>query len=110
MSDNYEFASRKSLWTKGPDPTTEELSVGCQQRIANALERIATATEAMAKNYMGLITSRDWHKKMWEDEVARRGRQAHIIAGLRGRLARMKREAKGKKPLLRAIKLSGGAK
>jgi hypothetical protein len=105
MSNSYEMASRKS-WNNGSGvivPTDEQLTVGC-------LQRIATATEVMAKNYQGLITSRDWYEKMWEDEVARRRKQAHIIAGLRGCVARMKREAKRNRPLLRAIKLSGGAK
>jgi len=84
--------------------------LGCQQRGADALELIATATEAMAKNHAEVSQERDKFRRWWNEAQDEVKKQAHIIAGLRGCVARMKREAKRNRPLLRAIKLSGGAK
>jgi len=54
--------SRKDwITTAGANPTTEQLMLGCQLRIADAIE-------AMAKNYQALTDERDRYKKRYMSE------------------------------------------
>jgi hypothetical protein len=100
MSDSYEMESRKS-WTYNSSPSEQQLALGCQQRDANALERIATAAEAMAKaagatirEYDAMVKEQAWYRDAWEKQLARGKKLNRTIAGLRGCVARMKRERK----------------
>lgn len=86
MSENFREESRKQ-WNSNVAGVTEmQIAVGC-------LQRIADATEAMAKEYNRLLseakylrTSRDEHRDCSE-------RLARKNAALRGTITRMKRAA-----------------
>lgn len=65
--------------------TLEGLQVG-------ALQRIAAATELMAKNHQQLIDERDRYKKWYEEERATVHKRDRTIRGLRGALTRAKRK------------------
>lgn len=56
------------------------------------LQRIATATEAMAKNHTQLIADRDLYKRWYEGEKAANARLNRANAALRGIINRMKKE------------------
>jgi hypothetical protein len=86
MSDTYRKASRMDWQVAGADEnlTTHHLSLGC-------LQRIADATEVMAKNNQGLLNERDQARKSrdyWQaeyDSIARR-----LIAA-RGQITKLKK-------------------
>jgi hypothetical protein len=89
------MSGNKQTWTA--DPSSEVIKSPVQSNEARAivaLERIATATEEMGKQFIGPMSSRDWYKKVWEEELELTAKQARTIAGLRGCVARMKRERK----------------
>jgi hypothetical protein len=52
MSDSFIKESRKHWVAQGATPSTEQLGLGC-------LQRIADATELMAKRYSDLVSERD---------------------------------------------------
>jgi hypothetical protein len=66
--------------------TTEEIQVG-------ALQRIADATEVMAKNHQNLIDERDRYKRRYEYEQKENQRMARRIAALQGVITKLKKAA-----------------
>ena len=64
-------------------PNRDQLKLGC-------LQRIADATEKMAKNHTQLIADCDWYKARYKEEYASAKRLARSNAALRGLLKRRK--------------------
>lgn len=86
MSDTFDKESRKGWHRGGEAPTNDDLKLGCMQRIA-------AATEAMAKNHDALVRERDnahADRDYWQREYERANRSA---IALRGVVTRMKRRA-----------------
>lgn len=92
MSQNYRMESRREWISPGAAvPTIEQLSFG-------ALQRIADATELMAKRYSDLIAEAERHKSSrdyWQRESERRERS---IIALRGQITKLKKKLAGDKP------------
>jgi len=61
----------------------DDLKVGC-------LQRIALATEAMAKNHVRLMEERDRYERWYRNEQASGQRLARSNAALRGYIKRLK--------------------
>jgi hypothetical protein len=86
MSESYKKESRKDWYLAGDaKPGNEHLQLGC-------LQRIADATELMAKRYADLIgekeraeSSRDY----WRKEAERMGRR---VTALRGQITKLKKK------------------
>jgi len=68
--------------------------VGYDQISAGCLQRIADATELMAKNHGALIDERDRYKRWYEEERARNSALQRRINSYRGTVTRLKRKAK----------------
>lgn len=83
MADTLKDASRKEWACLGELATHEELQTGC-------LQRIADATELMAKSYRGLIEERDFYKRWWKKEEANANSLSRRNAALRGVITKMK--------------------
>lgn len=82
---NYKDESRR-LWirTDGENPTLEQLQLGCMQRIADA-------SEAMAKDHVRLLNDAKWQREAKERLQKTCDRLARSNAALRGYIKRMKR-------------------
>jgi len=65
-------------------PTHDEIKMGC-------LQRIADATETMAKSYTALVADRDRLQRWYNDERASNDRLRRRLAALRGVITRQKR-------------------
>lgn len=73
-------------WSDGEQFSGDtRVAVGC-------LQRIATATEAMAQNWQPLVAERDWLKRKLDDERERIKCLRRSNAALRGTITRMKKE------------------
>lgn len=85
MSDDYREASRKN-WAPldGHHMTDDRIQVGC-------LQRIADATESMAKNYADLIRERDKYLRWFREEQAYRRHNERRIASLKGQITKLKK-------------------
>lgn len=83
MSENYRNESRKEWRSSAPLPTSEEIQVGC-------LQRIADATEQMAKNYVELQREKEYYKRNCEQERDYRRMLERKIISLRGVITRQK--------------------
>lgn len=84
MSECYIKESRKSWHRKVGQPTADDLRLGC-------LQRIADATEAMAKNHDDLVRQRDnarADRDFWRRECERERRSAIALRGVVTRLKR----------------------
>ena len=68
-------------------PNTEQLKLGCLQRIANAQEE-------MAKGWIELREDRDRKDRYWKEEVERRRGLERQVSALRGVITKLKRKAK----------------
>ena len=66
-------------------PTWDHVQIGC-------LQRIADATEAMAKSYADLIKERDRYLRWYREEAADKVRLHRQCAALRGHITRLKRK------------------
>lgn len=64
----------------------DQIKLGC-------LQRIADATEAMARWHVELARERDNYKRWYEQEQERRNRAERRIIALRGVITRQKRKA-----------------
>lgn len=76
-------------WTEGGEresPSYEAINAG-------SLQRIADATELMARSYVALIEERDRYKRWYEEERAVSARQRGRIRSLRGVITRLKPKA-----------------
>lgn len=60
---------------------------------AGSLQRIADATEAMSKNYVGLQSTCDWYKKNYREEQERRQKLERRLNSLKGYITRLKKAA-----------------
>jgi phage shock protein A len=65
--------------------TRDELKVGC-------LQRIADATEAMAKNHVALQNDCDRYKRWFTEENERRLKLERSNAALRGQITKLKKK------------------
>lgn len=68
-------------------PSDDRIKIGC-------LQRIADATELMARRYQDLIDERDRYGRWYEDEQAKNARLARSNAALRGIVNKMKKGRK----------------
>ncbi len=85
MSESFKIESKKDWVTGGIDkPNTEQLTLGC-------LQRIADATELMAKQYQSLINDRDYYKKMYDEIFERNKKLERGISALKGHIKRIKK-------------------
>jgi hypothetical protein len=85
MSENYREESRKNWRTDTLLPTKEEIQLGC-------LQRIADATEQMAKNYVALQNNLAYYQKSYRDETEYRRKLQRRIISLRGVITRQKKK------------------
>ena len=70
--------------------TIEQIQTGC-------LQRIADATEAMAKNYNELIAERDRYKKQFYDTYKQFTHMESVISGYKGVVTKLKNQIKALK-------------
>lgn len=89
MTKTFEQQSRMD-WT----PTNDDgecdnihLQIGC-------LQRIADATELMAKNHAELVQSKDTLRDMYRRAIAREDRLERSLSATRGHLTRLKNKMK----------------
>lgn len=85
MTENYREASRLN-WkpSDGTTMTTDRIGVGCLQRIADAVEKMASSYDSMRRD-------RDRHKDR-ADLLEKEGqRMARRISALQGVITKMKR-------------------
>lgn len=78
----------KREWDAATPPTFDAISAG-------ALQRIADATETMAKRYQELIDERDRYKEMYHRALSRRIGRDRQIAALRGVITKLKKKLEG---------------
>jgi hypothetical protein len=84
MSENFRAESRKDWHRLNGAASTEELQLGC-------LQRIADATEMMAKNHDQLVRDRDMYRRWYEQEKAAAKRLVGSVNALRGVITKMRR-------------------
>jgi hypothetical protein len=85
VSDSYTNESRRNWFTAHGQPTTEQLQLGCLQRIADAVEKMAT-------NYLAVSRERDVLKTAVDDLQRRLAAVRRSQACLRGALTRLKQK------------------
>lgn len=88
MADQRTYAEQSRIgWYRanGGQPTTEQLTFGC-------LQRIATATEIMSQRHVDLMKERDYYERMYRAQVDLRRHAERRIAALQGVITRMKRK------------------
>jgi hypothetical protein len=86
MADKRSYVEQsRTEWmpSDGGQASREQLSLGC-------LQRIATATELMARNHADLIRERDNYKRWYEGEQEQRLKLLVREAHLRGWITRLK--------------------
>jgi len=83
----FDAYGRDFCGDKSQFATLPELTVGAMLRIADAIEK-------MAGNYSAIIEERDRYKRYLEEERTRGKRAWHRIAGLKGTIARIKKQTK----------------
>ena len=79
------MAESKIAYTTSGVVTNEAIQTG-------ALQRIAEATELMAKDHARLVRDRDYWHRRWSDERKDSERIARSNASLRGHISRLKRQ------------------
>ena len=79
----YDDGSRSRFYREGQQLTFEEVQLGC-------LQRIASATELMAKNHDVLVRQRDWYKRSSEDLALRNDQLKRQLAAARGQVTRLR--------------------
>lgn len=84
---NTREASRQN-WGVGSTPGYEALQTG-------ALQRIADATETMARRYAELIDERDYWKRRYEEVAAQSRRNLRSAIALRGVVTKLKAKREG---------------
>ena len=83
---NYREESRKHGWGQDGKMCIDQLKLGCMLRMADA-------SEVMAKNNQQLINDKEKYKRWYKEEQAKNERHGKTIAGLRGYITRLKKEA-----------------
>jgi hypothetical protein len=88
---SLEDASREKVVTsEGVSPyTTDNLIIGC-------LQRIAKATEAMSDNYQKLIDERNNLVRWRKQDIESMERMDRVIRGLRGHITRLRKSKRWK--------------
>ena len=71
--------------------TKEQINLGSLQRIADAAERQATATELMATKYRQMERDLEYYRKAYQEQTARIAHLLKSNAALRGVINRMKK-------------------
>lgn len=93
MTDTYEKESRKQWYdATTAKPGREQIQIGC-------LQRIATATEAMAINHQRLIDENQWlskSRKTYRDECESLKRR---LAALKGANTKLRKKLEAQKEL-----------
>lgn len=87
MSQNYRDESRKNWAASSENPSLEQLTFGCLQRIADATESMATEYNRLIRDNKWLSSSRDNYRNDCE-------RLRKQNASLRGVITRMKNKTK----------------
>lgn len=77
--------SRVNYRVRGERASTDELRTG-------ALQRIADATEAMAKHHTELIRERDMYARLYDEQCDRAGKLERSNAALRGQITRLRKK------------------
>jgi hypothetical protein len=86
MPNSWKDHSR-TAWSESDEnrlPSDERLKIG-------TLQRIADATEAMAKNHVALTRERDMYERMYRDRQATCERLARQVSALRGVITKLKK-------------------
>ena len=89
MTDSYIEESKKN-WYRSSGATTDDLKLGC-------LQRIAAATETMATEYNRLIRERDRLASRVRSLNSEVDRTARSNAALRGVITRMRKQREATK-------------
>lgn len=76
-------------WSASTTPTVEQINAG-------SLQRIADATEVVAKGYIALRDRADFYERRWREEKDSNENLVRRINSLRGVITRMKK-ARGAK-------------
>jgi hypothetical protein len=84
MSENLIEASRRNWRVTSEKATLDEIKTGC-------LQRIASSTELMVRNYRMLLNDCEIYQQMLDDEQRRREIAERRIRALRGVITKMKR-------------------
>lgn len=85
MSGDYQEESRRP-WSSGNDrPNTDQIKIGCMQRIA-------TATEAMSKNYVTMENNLKWSREHVVRLEKRLESATNTNRSLRGHITRLKKK------------------
>ena len=77
----------KTLWGSNDSDgklTLDQIQTGC-------LQRIATATEAMAQNYTRLQSDRDMYQRLYNEESERLQQSERSNAALRGQITKLRK-------------------
>lgn len=93
MSGTYIEESKRGWYSTSDKPTTEQLQLGC-------LQRIAAATESMAKHNDQLVRERDGaraDRDYWQDEAERMTRRLNAMKGQVTKLRRKLETEEGKR-------------
>ena len=88
---DFKSESRKEWAPTHGTPSWEQLALGCQQRIADAAERTATATERMASNYLQLQKDAAHYQKWWLEGREKVEKLQRTIANLKGQVTKAKK-------------------
>jgi hypothetical protein len=89
MARNFYKEQSRQEWYRETPLTDEQLKIG-------AIQRIADATEAMAKNYVALQNDRDRLNKLFQNEQQCTARLLRCASALRGQITKLKRQKGGK--------------
>lgn len=76
----------KKYWERPTGATTDDLQLGC-------LQRIASAAEAISENSLSLIAARDFYKRRFEEATAKCDRISLSNRALRGVITRLKKKS-----------------
>lgn len=83
---DYRAESRKNWYsTSESSLTIEEITLGCQLRIADA-------TEAMAKNHVQLMKDRDQYKRWYDQKCEALAAAERSNTSLRGQITKLKKQ------------------
>ena len=80
---NLREVSKQNYGSSAPNTTFDEIKVG-------SLQRIADATEMMARRYEELIRERDQYKRWYEDAARQSQERERSITSLRGVITKLK--------------------
>ena len=85
MPSKYFTDASRDNWFSNTTLNNDDLKLGC-------LQRIAAATELMAKNYQQLIDERDRYKKAKDNWMESYDRSVRRIKALRGVITKLKKQ------------------